>query len=412
MATRVMLKMQKIMILLSFMFILLSCQSQVAGNEMLEEESEQVSEPSLAVGAERVGQYRALLEGQRVGMVVNQTSVIAGVHLVDTFTQMDVNVVKVFAPEHGFRGDHSAGAIIQNGIDTKTGLPVVSLYGKNKKPSVDMLSDIDVVVFDIQDVGVRFYTYISTMHYVMEACAEQGKKVIVLDRPNPNGHYIDGPILDLKYKSFIGMHPIPIVHGLTVGELAQMINGEKWLKGGRTCDINIVPCLGYNHSLAYKLPIAPSPNLPNMKAVYAYPYLGLFEGTNVSIGRGTDYPFQLVGRPGEKNMSYSFTPRSIPGVSDNPKYLGKECQGEQVFGDETTLSEDNNKMNLHWLLHFYKTNGENNESYFKSFFYKLTGTESFKMQIEAGMTESEIRQTWQQELDEYKQMRKKYLLYP
>jgi uncharacterized protein YbbC (DUF1343 family) len=274
-----------------------------------------------------------------------------------------------------------------------------------------MLADVDVVIFDIQDVGVRFYTYISTMHYVMEACAELSKKVLVLDRPNPNGFYIDGPILDSEYKSFIGMHAIPIVHGLTVAELAQMINGEKWLKNQVICDLDLVPCLNYTHDSLYQLPVKPSPNLPNMNSVYLYPYLGFFEGTNVSIGRGTDFPFQLVGRPGFES-DFAFTPRSIPGVSDNPKYLGEVCTGMKVDDVSNGSLFENPRLNLDWLILFYKANTASDGAYFKSFFYKLAGNKELREQIESGMTDAEIRKTWQPALEEYKEKRKMYLLYP
>lgn len=368
------------------------------------------SEPIL-LGAERMDQYLAQLQGKRVALVVNQTSVIGKIHLVDTLLQLGVDIKKVFAPEHGFRGNHSAGAIIKDGKDLKTSLDVVSLYGENKKPSVEMLADVDVVLFDIQDVGVRFYTYISTMHYVMEACAELGKKVVVLDRPNPNGFYIDGPILEMEYKSFIGMHAIPIVHGLTVGELAQMINGEKWLKNEVICDLRVVSCLNYTHDSLYQLPVRPSPNLPNMNSVYLYPYLGLFEGTNVSIGRGTDFPFQVIGRPGSVG-TFSFTPRSIPGVSDNPKHLGKECVGETIpdFLSDDILSQ--NTLNLTWLIRMYENNRTEDGEYFKDFFYKLAGNKELRIKIESGMSDADIRKTWQPGLDKYKVKRKKYLLYP
>ena len=267
--------------LFAFLMIIFVACSSMSEQQKAEEKTR------IVLGAEQLDQYVSKLTGKRVALLVNQTSMIGSVHLVDTLQALGVNIQKVFAPEHGFRGDHSAGAIVSNGIDAKSGLPVVSLYGKNKKPTPQMLENIDVVVFDIQDVGVRFYTYISTMHYVMEACAEQNKQLIILDRPNPNGFYVDGPVLEKAYSSFIGMHTIPIVHGLTVGELALMIDGEGWLKNKVECDFNIVPCKNYTHDSLYQLPIKPSPNLPNMNSVYLYPYLGLFEGTNVSIGRGT-----------------------------------------------------------------------------------------------------------------------------
>jgi uncharacterized protein YbbC (DUF1343 family) len=405
--------MKKSVLIVFLMAIFVSCKSSsnLVAESVTEAKKESAQSHPIQLGAERMDQYLSQLQGKRVALVVNQTSVIGKTHLVDTLLQLGVDIKKVFAPEHGFRGNHSAGAIIKDGKDLKTSLDVVSLYGKNKKPSAEMLADVDVVLFDIQDVGVRFYTYISTMHYVMEACAELGKKVVVLDRPNPNGYYIDGPILEPEYKSFIGMHAIPIVHGLTVGELAQMINGEKWLKNEVICDLRIVSCLNYTHDSLYQLPVRPSPNLPNMNSVYLYPYLGLFEGTNVSIGRGTDFPFQVIGRPGSVG-AFSFTPRSIPGVSDNPKYLGKECVGETIpdFLSDDILSQ--NTLNLTWLILMYENNRAEDGEYFKDFFYKLAGNKELRIKIEAGMSDADIRKTWQPGLDKYKVKRKKYLLYP
>jgi uncharacterized protein YbbC (DUF1343 family) len=273
-----------------------------------------------------------------------------------------------------------------------------------------MLKDVDVLVFDIQDVGVRFYTFISTMHYVMEACAENQKLLLVLDRPNPNGFYVDGPVLEPAYQSFIGMHPIPIVHGLTVGELARMINGEKWLKGGLQCELKVVQCENYDHSLKYELPVPPSPNLPNMNAVYLYPFLGLFEGTNVSVGRGTQYPFQIIGRPGFDG-EMEFTPQSIPGVSDHPKYESVLCSGimikDVVKGDHFF----DPGLNLNYLLKFYESNRREDGPFFRDFFLKLSGTASLKTQIEEGWTAEKIKASWAIELEQYKLMRKKYLLY-
>jgi uncharacterized protein YbbC (DUF1343 family) len=405
--------MKKSVLIVFLMAIFVSCKSSsnLVAESVTEAKKESAQSHPIQLGAERMDQYLSQLQGKRVALVVNQTSVIGKTHLVDTLLQLGVDIKKVFAPEHGFRGNHSAGAIIKDGKDLKTSLDVVSLYGKNKKPSAEMLADVDVVLFDIQDVGVRFYTYISTMHYVMEACAELGKKVVVLDRPNPNGYYIDGPILEPEYKSFIGMHAIPIVHGLTVGELAQMINGEKWLKNEVICDLRIVSCLNYTHDSLYHLPVRPSPNLPNMNSVYLYPYLGLFEGTNVSIGRGTDFPFQVIGRPGSVG-AFSFTPRSIPGVSDNPKHLGKECVGETIpdFLSDDILSQ--NTLNLTWLILMYENNRAEDGEYFKDFFYKLAGNKELRIKIEAGMSDADIRKTWQPGLDKYKVKRKKYLLYP
>lgn len=393
------------------MLIFTSCWSGVQ-KDRENQLSEEVLNKEVVTGAARVEQYIQLLRNKKVAFVVNQTSVIENVHLVDSMKSLGVNIVKVFAPEHGFRGDHSDGATIENGIDAKTGLKIVSLYGKNKKPSLEMLQDVDVLVFDIQDVGVRFYTFISTMHYVMEAAAEHNKQVILLDRPNPNGFYVDGPVLQKEYSSFIGMHPIPIVHGLTVGELAGMIQGENWLKDQLTCNLTVVKCLNYDHQTLYQLPIAPSPNLPNMNSVYLYPFLGLFEGTNVSVGRGTEIPFQQIGRPGFKGVHF-FTPRSIPGVSDHPKYEGRSCGGIIVPDAKDSSIFNEKALNLDYLLLFYQTNEPSFQGeYFRDFFYKLSGNKEFKQQIIDGKSEQEIRESWKPDLEAYKLMRKKYLLYP
>ncbi len=404
--------MKKSVFITLLMVIFIACKSSDHGSIKRQQATVQgTTAGKMILGAEQLDQYLALLDGKRVATVVNQTSTIGETHLVDTLRSLGVNIVKVFAPEHGFRGNHSAGAFVNNGKDIKTGLSVVSLYGKNKKPNAQMLEDVDVVVFDIQDVGVRFYTYISTMHYVMEACAEQGKKVVVLDRPNPNGFYVDGPILQPEYESFIGMHPIPVVHGLTVGELAGMINGEKWLKGEVSCDVTVVPCANYTHDSMYLLPIKPSPNLPNMNAVYLYPYLGMFEGTNVSVGRGTDEPFQVVGRPGFQS-GFAFKPRSIPGTSDHPKYENEICTGMRIDDVANGDLFTNPRMKLDWLILFYQSNKEENGPYFKSFFYKLAGNKTLRDQVEKGMSTEDIYKSWEPDLVKYKEMRKKYLLYP
>src|SRR5690606_10141117 len=306
--------------------------------------------------------------------------------------------------EHGFRGEADAGAHIKNETDSKTGLPLVSLYGKNKKPTAEQLKDIDVILFDIQDVGVRFYTYISTLHYVMEAAAENNKTVLVLDRPNPNGDYVDGPVLEKANVSFVGMHEIPLVHGLTVGELAKMLNGEKWLEGGKQCALEIIPVKNYTHKTLYNLPVKPSPNLPNQQSIRLYPSLGLFEGTNVSEGRGTEKPFQIIGSPFYKDTAFSFVPKSVPGAT-NPPHLNTRCYGK----DLSNIKAPN--FTLSYLIDFYK-NSKQPEKFFNSFLTKLAGTDQLRKQIEAGMTESEIRKTWQPALKRYKETRKKYLLYP
>ncbi|MCO5276346.1 MAG: DUF1343 domain-containing protein [Flavobacteriales bacterium] len=365
---------------------------------------------TVQTGAQRTGLYLPLLAGKKVAVVTNQTGMIGGVHLVDSLLASGVNVAKVFAPEHGFRGEASAGEHVADERDKRTGLPVVSLYGKDKKPSPAQLAAVDILLFDIQDVGVRFYTYISTLHYVMEAAAEQGKQVIVLDRPNPNGFYVDGPVLDTAFRSFVGMHPVPLVHGLTIGEYAQMINGQGWLKGGAQCDLTVIPCTGYDHATFYALPVRPSPNLPNMSAVYLYPSLGFFEGTSVSVGRGTDKPFQCIGFPGCTLGDYTFTPRPLPGAKD-PPYRDRLCRGLDLstFGEFYTRADP--RIDLQWLIGMYNVSPDK-AKFFNAFFNKLAGNASLRQAVEQGRTEEEIRATWQQDLEAFKEMRKPYLLYP
>ncbi len=359
----------------------------------------------LQTGAAQTGRYLKLLQGKRVALVVNQTSVIGTTHLVDSLLSSGVKITTIFAPEHGFRGDADAGAHVKDAKDTKTGLPIISLYGKNKKPLPDQLRNTDVLVFDIQDVGTRFYTYISTMHYVMEAAAENKKQVLVLDRPNPNGHYIDGPVLEKAQQSFVGMHPIPIVHGLTVGELAHMINGQKWLEGERQCALTVIPVANYMHSTAYALPVKPSPNLPNDQAIALYPSLCLFEGTNVSVGRGTPTPFQVIGSPYYKSKAYAFVPKPVPGAQE-PPYKGQTC-----YGKDLTSPSHARPFTLAYVIDFYR-NSSNQEKFFNDFFEKLAGTVTLREQIKAGKTEAEIRASWEPALSNYKKLRKQYLLYP
>ncbi|MBD81650.1 MAG: hypothetical protein CL840_22210 [Crocinitomicaceae bacterium] len=370
------------------------------------------TEKTIKSGAEQIDEYQYFLEENRVAVVANQTSMVGEEHLVDFLLANDVNVVKVFAPEHGFRGKADAGASIKDSRDQKTGLKITSLYGKNKKPSYDHLADVDVVVFDIQDVGVRFYTYISTMHYVMQSCAEMDKKMIVLDRPNPNGFYVDGPVLDLKFQSFIGMHEVPLVHGMTIGEYAQMVNGEGWLGEGLKCDLTVIPCLNYDHYDYYKLPIKPSPNLPNMESIFLYPSLGFFEGTVVSVGRGTDFPFQVVGHPDLKGMEFEFTPEPNEGAR-YPKLQGKSCKGYDLrqYGNDSAPFEK--KINLTWIIETYNQLKNAKTPFFleNNFLNKLAGTDLLMKQIKEGKSESEIRESWQNQLNEFKPIRKKYLLY-
>jgi uncharacterized protein YbbC (DUF1343 family) len=361
----------------------------------------------IQTGAEQTDKYFPLLKGKNIALVVNQTSTIHLTHIVDTIIASNYSIKKVFAPEHGFRGTADAGEHVKNHIDKKTGLPIISLYGNNKKPNAEQLKGIDLVIFDIQDVGVRFYTYISTMHLVMEACAEQGIPVLILDRPNPNGHYVAGPVLETKYRSFVGMHPIPIVHGLTVGELATMINSEKWLKDSVKCDLTVVKCQNYTHSTSYTLPIKPSPNLPNKTSITLYPSLCLLEPTEVSIGRGTTFPFQVAGTPfGQKVGDFSFTPKSIIGMSKNPKHENKLCFG--IDFRKTT----NTTFSLEALILFYQ-NSPNKDKFFTnpSFFNLLAGNAVLIEQIQKGTSSEKIKLSWEPQLKEYLILRSKYLLY-
>ncbi|RNI25637.1 exo-beta-N-acetylmuramidase NamZ family protein [Rufibacter latericius] len=360
----------------------------------------------LLTGAQQTELYLPYLQGKRVGMVVNQTSTIGKTHLVDTLLSRGVNITMIFAPEHGFRGDADAGAHISNSTDSKTGIPILSLYGKNKKPSAEQLKNVDVLLFDIQDVGVRFYTYSSTMHYVMEACAEQNKPMLLLDRPNPVGYLIDGPVLKPAFKSFVGMNTIPIAHGLTLGEYALMINGEKWLKNDVQAQVKTIPVKGYTHKMFYSLPIKPSPNLPNDQSIKLYPFLCLFEGTTVSQGRGTQTPFQVIGAPYYPDKSFSFTPVPIPSMSMDPPYKNQVC-----FGKDLTKLQLKENFTLSYLLDFYQKSGQK-EKFFNNFFKSLAGTDELQKQIMAGMSEKEIRASWKPELEAYKKMRKQYLLYP
>ena len=355
-------------------------------------------------GAEQLDKYLGLLKAKRVGIVCNQSSRIGNTLLVDSLLKLHVNIVKIFAPEHGFRGEAEAGEYVASGKDTQTGLPIISLYGKNKKPSTQDLSDVDVLLFDIQDVGVRFYTYISTLHYVMESAAENNKPLIVLDRPNPLGFYIDGPVLDTAYRSFVGMHPVPIVHGMTIGEYAQMINGEKWLKNAVQCSLTVVPCNLYRHAMRYVLPVRPSPNLIDMTSVYLYPSLCLFEGTVISVGRGTAYPFQVCGHPLLKgSYSFSFTPKAKLG-NKTLLYDAKPCYGLDL------RQHIDSTFTLKYLLEMYR-NYPNKKEFFNSFFIKLIGNKKVYDAIKAGKSEAEIRSLWAKEVDAFKQTRRKYLLY-
>jgi len=365
-------------------------------------------------GADQTYFYIDYLKGKNIGMVINQTSVIGKTLTlsVDSLVELGITVKKIFGPEHGFRGNASNGADVNNAIDDATHIPVISLYGnKHYKPTAEDLKGLDLVVFDIQDVGARFYTYLSTLQYVMEACAENGVELMILDRPNPNGFYVDGPVLDTAYRSFIGLNPIPIVHGLTMAEYAQMINGEGWLKNHVQCKLHIIKVANYRHSDVYKLPVNPSPNLNTEKSVILYPSVCLFEGTALSLGRGTMYPFEQIGHPTlAGKYTYSFKPVSIPGMSEDPPQKDKICYGINLKNYDTNIIRANKELNLNWLIAFYKA-FQDKPHFFNAYFTKLAGTEQLQKQIEAGESEKEIRETWEPALSHYKMIRKKYLLY-
>ena len=403
----------------TFLFILigiLSCGNTERKSAKISEKTEKgkiqtIASQEIILGANRTAEYLPVIKDKKIGIVGNQTSIVKTgkgeyTHLVDSLLALNMNIQKVFAPEHGFRGTADAGEITKDGVDTKTSLPVVSLYGDNKKPSAESLKNIDILIFDIQDVGARFYTYISTLHYIMEACAENNIPLLVMDRPNPNGDYIDGPILEPEFKSFVGMHPVPVVHGMTIGEYAQMINGEKWLKNGLQCDLRVIEMENYDHSKTYSLPVKPSPNLPNDQSINLYPSLCFFEGTNVNAGRGTDNQFQVFGSPDldKDYFDYSYTPQSKEGAK-NPKHLGIVCYGKNLTGASAL-----NSLNLEWLIEAYE-HTENKKTFFNQFFTKLAGTKKLQQQIEAGETAEKIKASWQEGLKAYKKTRKKYLFY-
>lgn len=401
---------------LFFLFagFLFSCNAQVQVNTS-EPELKVIENKDLPIvsGAEQLSAYLPLLKGKRVGLVVNQTSMVGNVHLLDTLLVLKVAVEKIYAPEHGFRGTADAGEKIKDGIDTKTGKKVVSLYGSNRKPKPEDIADIDILIFDIQDVGARFYTYISTLHNVMEAAAENGKEVLVLDRPNPNGHYVAGNIREEKFKSFVGMHPIPVVHGMTIAEYAQMINGEKWLAGGVQCKLNFVKCLNYTHLTSYDLPVKPSPNLPNARSIELYPAICFFEGTEISLGRGTEFPFQVFGDPSipQDLTDFSFTPRSVEGAK-NPPHLDKTCYGFDLRKPHVLFQSDA-KINLDFLITMYNLYPEKDKFFLKNgFFDLLAGTDKLRLDIVAGKSSEEIYQGWKKDEEAFMKTRSKYLLYP
>jgi uncharacterized protein YbbC (DUF1343 family) len=360
----------------------------------------------ILTGADQLDLLLPKITGKRVALVVNHTSRVGKTHLADTLKSAGINIIKIFGPEHGFRGTAADGQHVDDSVDTKTGIPVLSLHGSNKKPSAEQLANVDIVIFDIQDVGARFYTYISTMHYVMEACAENGKEMIVLDRPNPNGNYVDGPIRKPEFKYFLAMHPIPIVHGLTVGELALMINGEGWLERKLKCKLTVIPLKNWTRNDSYSLPEKPSPNLPNDQSIKLYPSLCLFEQTVISVGRGTTMQFQVLGNPELKNLPFRFTPVSMPGISDKPPHQNVVC-----FGIDLRNVKVEQRLDLSYLIKFYNLYPDK-EKFFLKYFDNLAGTTELRQQIISGLTEDQIRATWQKELGVYKEMRKKYLLYP
>lgn len=367
-------------------------------------------EKKIITGAERIPLIVPATKNRTVALVANHTSMSGNVHLVDTLLAIGVNIKKIFCPEHGFRGTANAGEYIKNGKDTKTGIPIISLYGKKLKPTDEDLKGIDIVIFDLQDVGVRYYTYISTLTYVMQACAEHFVPLFILDRPNPNGFYIDGPVLDMKHKSFVGMHPIPLVYGMTIAELATMINDEGWLKTSEKCSIGVIPMQNYSHKYLYKLPVNPSPNLQSMESVYLYPSLGLFEGTVVNVGRGTDFPFRIFGNPKFPDTLFAYTPRSIKNVSTDPPHLGIPCYGIDLRNLIEADLVAYKSLNLEYLITAYKLYPDK-QHFFNKYFENLAGNGVLRNQIIKRISADSIRQTWQADIQKFKALREKYLIY-
>jgi uncharacterized protein YbbC (DUF1343 family) len=360
-------------------------------------------------GSYQIELYRDMIEGKVVAIVANQTSMVGQTHLVDNLLSIGTDIRVIFSPEHGFRQLADAGEVINDGKDPETGIRLISLYGKHLKPTAEDLSGIDVIIFDIQDVGARFYTYISTLHYILESCAENKIKCIVLDRPNPNGFYFDGNVLDTAYRSFVGIDPVPIVHGMTIGEYARMINGEGWLKDGVKCDLTVIKCKNYRHKTYYTLPVKPSPNLPDQNAVYLYPSICFFEGTNISLGRGTSFPFQVYGSPDLPDKGFSFTPESVPGAK-NPPLLGVKCFGTDLRDATKNRLVPKPRLNLTWLIRAYNDFPQK-DKFFTSYFDVLAGGPVLRELIRKGMTARQIRATWKVDLKKFAKIRKKYLLY-
>lgn len=388
------------------MFIFINTQAQY-----LVKSSYDIYPYQIKVGAENTTDYFPLIKNKRIAITANQTSVIGKIHLIDSLTKRKINIVKIFSPEHGFRGNAEAGAELANALDSSTRLPIISLYGKDKNLKASDLKDIEVMLFDIQDVGARFYTYISTLHYVMKACAENNVQLIVLDRPNPNGYYIDGPVLEKEFSSYVGMHSVPVVYGMTIGEYATMINGEGWLQTTNKCLLTVIPIKGYQHKMLYQLPVPPSPNLTNMSAIYLYPSLCFFEGTAISVGRGTYQAFRIFGNPLLKNTETTFIPKSIKGVSDNPPYMNKKCFGYDVEDFGINYLKNYRKLYLFWLIELYK-NYPNKKEFFNEYFDKLAGNSSLRKHIIEGWDEDTIIASWQKDIKIFKSIRKKYLIYP
>ena len=366
------------------------------------------NDDKIVLGADQLNLFMDKLDGKRVALVANHTSKIwsgnNNIHILDSLLSLDINITKVFSPEHGFRGTADAGEKVKDGIDQKTGLPIISLHGKNKKPTDNQIKDIDIIIFDIQDVGVRFYTYISTLHLVMESAAENNKKLIVLDRPNPNGHYVDGPVLEKKFKSFVGMHPVPIVYGMTIGEFSLMINNEGWLENNISCDLLVIPMKNYSRTKEYDLPIKPSPNLPNSKSINLYPSLCFFEQTPVSVGRGTKMQFQVFGNPDWQDLDFNFTPKSMEGAK-YPKHENNVC-----FGFDLRKNPIENQINLDWILIAYEKSN-NKDSFFRSGFNRLAGNDKLQKQIIEGLNGKEIKKSWKKGIKNFMLKRSKYLIY-
>ena len=388
-----------------FLILIITSSCYSYSKDNIEKKRISIDSVKIKTGADNYMKYLPLLKNKKVGIVTNQTGILTNkIHLVDFLLEEKIAIQTIFAPEHGFRGTADAGEHIVDGKDAKTGLSIISLYGDNKKPQATQLAGIDIMLFDLQDVGARFYTYISSLHYIMEACAENGIPLLILDRPNPNGSIIDGPLLEKEFTSFVGMHPIPLLHGMTIGEYAQMINGEKWLKNSVQCKLTVIPCIDYNRKMEYNLPLKPSPNLPNDQSINLYASLCLFEGTNVSVGRGTEKQFQIYGSPFLTESTFTFTPKPNFGAKD-PLYNGKEC-----FGEDLTTYPKLTRLELKWLIKAYQ-NTRAKTKFFNPFFTKLAGTKKLKQQIESGISENKIRKSWKNGLTTFKKMRMKYVIY-